>query len=143
MVAHLLKVHKPLISVNVPIHITLWTKKGTSKKYPLNFNRFRQLHIYEYGHLKEEWNRIVLPLVQHLPKLDKVEITYTLFTGSNQKSDLMNWISVVDKFFQDTLVKAGKLPDDNYDFVPLIHAIWGEVDKSNPRVQVEIKPYQN
>lgn len=130
--------------ISLPIHITIWTKKGTSKKYPLNFNRFRQLHIYEYGTLKEEWNRIVTPLVQSLPNFNgKVEITYTLFTGSSHKSDLMNWISVVDKFFQDTLVKAGKLPDDNYDFVPLIHAVWGEIDKSNPRVQVEIKPFQN
>lgn len=125
--------------INLPIHITIWTKKGTSKKYPLNFNRFRQLHIYEYGNIKEEWNKIVTPLVQSLPIFHKVEITYTLFTGSNHKSDLMNWISVVDKFFQDTLVKAGKLPDDNYEFVPLIHAVWGEVDKGNPRVQVEIK----
>lgn len=130
--------------ISLPIHITIWTKKGTSKKYPLNFNRFRQLHIYEYGTLKEEWNRIVTPLVQSLPNFTgKVEITYTLFTGSSHKSDLMNWISVVDKFFQDTLVKAGKLPDDNYDFVPLIHAVWGEIDKGNPRVQVEIKPFQN
>lgn len=130
--------------ISLPIHITIWTKKGTSKKYPLNFNRFRQLHIYEYGTLKEEWNKIVIPLVQSLPNFNgKVEITYTLFTGSSHKSDLMNWISVVDKFFQDTLVKAGKLPDDNYDFVPLIHAVWGEIDKGNPRVQVEIKPFQN
>lgn len=128
-----------MILVNLPSHITLWKKDGTSKKYALNFNRVKNLHGFEYNRIKEEFTRLVLPLIEQLPTYEKVELTYTLFTGSGHKSDLMNWISVVDKFFQDTLVQAGKLPDDNYLYVPQIRAIYGGIDKSNPRVQVEIK----
>lgn len=135
----LLKALNPLTSVNLPSHISIWKKDGTSKKYALNFNRVKNLHGFEYNRIKEEFSRLVLPLIEQLSTYEKVELTYTLFTGSNHKSDLMNWVSVIDKFFQDTLVQAGKLPDDNYLYVPQIKAIYGGIDKSNPRVQVEIK----
>ena len=128
-----------MIMINIPSHIVIWKKDGTSKKYALNFNRVKNLHGFEYNRIKEEFSKIVLPLLSNLPAYEKVELIYILFTGSGHKSDLMNWISVVDKFFQDCLVQAGKLPDDNYVFVPQIKAIYGGIDKSNPRVQVEIK----
>lgn len=81
----------------------------------------------------------MLPLVQFLPKLKKIRITYTLFMRTRCKSDVMNWISVVDKFFQDVLVKAGKLPDDNYEYVPEIICKFGGVDKLNPRIDIKIE----
>lgn len=125
--------------VNLPTHVHFWKKDGTKKSYALNFNRIKNLHGFEYNRIKEEFKTIVLPKIQQLPKYERVELVYTLYTGSGHKSDLMNWISVIDKFFQDVLVIAGKLPDDNYLYVPQIKAIYGGIDKGNPRVQVEIK----
>ena len=60
--------------------------------------------------------------------------------GSNHKTDVMNWVSVVDKFFQDVLVKANKLPDDNYKYVPEIISKFGGIDKQNPRMEIVIEP---
>lgn len=128
------------IRVEIPIHIELPKKTGKLKKYALNFNVFRTLHIYQYGALKKAFHARVFPKVESLPELKIARITYTLFNGSNHKTDLMNWVSIADKFFQDVLVSAGKLPDDNTDYVPHIVAIYGGVDKSNPRMEVLIEP---
>lgn len=56
--------------------------------------------------------------------------------------DVSNVCSVVDKFFCDALVEEGRIPDDNYDHIPEIKYIFGEVDKTNPRVDVEIEHYE-
>lgn len=56
--------------------------------------------------------------------------------------DLGNVLSIHDKFFCDALVDLGKLPDDNYHFIPSIAFHMGEVNKLNPRVDIEIQPIQ-
>lgn len=79
------------------------------------------------------------PLVQHLPKFtNRIEIHYKVFVGSSTKSDIMNWIAVIDKFFQDVLVREGKLIDDNYLYVPKVYCEFGGIDRSNPRLEIEI-----
>lgn len=79
------------------------------------------------------------PLVQNLPTFtNPIHIYYKVFTGSAVKSDVMNWVAVIDKFFQDVLVREGKLIDDNYVYVPEINCKFGEVDKHNPRMEITI-----
>ena len=119
-----------------PIHVIIQNKN--QDKYALNFNRVRNLHGFVYNKLKERYSEIMLPKVSELPSFNKVHISYTLYTGSSHKSDLMNWVSVVDKFFQDVLVKAGKLPDDNFEYVPTINATFKGIDKANPRLEITI-----
>lgn len=119
-----------------PIHITI----GSKDKIALNFNRTRNMHGFQWNALKKEYTETLLPLVQNLPSFNKIKITYSLFIGSNHKTDVMNWVSVVDKFFQDVLVKVNKLPDDNYKYVPEIISKFGGIDKQNPRMEIVIEP---
>lgn len=127
-----------MYTVISPIHITTGSKKAT--KVALNFNRTRNMHGFQWNNIKEQYTNTLLPLVQNLPSFDKIKITYSLYIGSNHKTDVMNWVSVVDKFFQDVLVKANKLPDDNYKYVPEIVSKFGGVDKQNPRMEIVIEP---
>lgn len=124
--------------VESPIHIIEY-QKNKAVKTALNFNRVRNMQGFVYGRLKEQYTQLMLPRVAHLPQFNKIELEYHLYTGSNHKSDVMNWISVVDKFFQDVLVKAGKLPDDNFEYVPVITSRFMRVDKKNPRCEIIIK----
>ena len=121
-----------------PIHVIVGSKKAT--KVALNFNRTRNMHGFQWNNIKEQYTNTLLPLVQNLPSFDKIKITYSLYIGSNHKTDVMNWVSVVDKFFQDVLVKANKLPDDNYKYVPEIISKFGGVDKQHPRMEIVIEP---
>ena len=127
-----------MYTIASPIHITIGSKKAT--KVALNFNRTRNMHGFQWNNIKEQYTNTLLPLVQNLPSFNKIKITYSLYIGSNHKTDVMNWVSVVDKFFQDVLVKANKLPDDNYKYVPEIISKFGGIDKQNPRIEIVIEP---
>ena len=125
-----------MYTITSPIHITI----GSKDKIALNFNRTRNMLGFQWNALKKEYTETLLPLVQNLPSFVKIKITYSLYIGSNHKSDVMNWVSVVDKFFQDVLVKANKLPDVNYKCVPEIVSKFGGIDKQNPRMEIVIEP---
>jgi hypothetical protein len=75
-----------------------------------------------------------------LPTMGGVKLTYTLFMGSSREADLSNICVVVDKFFCDALVEAGKLPDDSVSYLQSIDYRFGGVDKSNPRVEITLEP---
>lgn len=70
---------------------------------------------------------------------NKIEIEYTLYPKTKRLCDVSNILSIVDKFFCDTLVKEGKLEDDNYTYIPKVSYQIGEVDKLNPRAEILIK----
>lgn len=125
-------------SITSPIHITQEVK-GRAVKTALNFNKVRNMQGFVYNRLKQSYKEIMLPKVHSLPKLNKIQIKYILYTGSAHKSDLMNWSSIIDKFFQDVLVEAGKLEDDNYLLVPKVLTEYGGLDKNNPRMEIQIK----
>lgn len=116
--------------IESPIHIIEYQKKNKAVKTALNFNRVRNMQGFVYGRLKEKYTQIMIHRLSHLPVFKRVELEYHLYTGSYHKSDVMNWISVIDKFFQDVLVKAGKLPDDNFEYVPVITSRFMGVDLS-------------
>lgn len=110
-----------------------------TKKFQLNLNQYRNAHHHTLDKAKKEFAEIVKPKLSVLPVLAKIRISYWLFTGSNQKCDVANVCSIVDKFFSDCLTAAGRIPDDNYDHVPVVAYGWGGVEKGNPRVEVVIE----
>jgi len=75
-----------------------------------------------------------------LPKLDKVEITYTLYPKSRRRTDIGNVVAIHKKFVEDALVGYGILVDDDYLHIIANHEFFGEVLPKNPHVKIEIKP---
>lgn len=77
--------------------------------------------------------------INQLPVLpEPVKIKYVVFPRTKQLCDISNICCIVDKYFMDALVEAGKLSDDNYTVVPEVIYSIGSVDKVNPRVEIEI-----
>jgi hypothetical protein len=64
--------------------------------------------------------------------------TYTTYPSSNRSFDTSNVCSVIDKFTCDALIEFGVIPDDSYKIIPIIVYQFGNVDKQNPRVELEI-----
>lgn len=125
-----------------PLKVNYYTSIRTNREYwfSLSMNAYRTAnHYHTLNKAKIAYTNLMLPIVASLPVFNKVKLTYTVYVGSNVKSDVMNWVSVSDKFFQDVLVKAGKLTDDNYTYVPEIIAKFGGVDKKNPRMEILIE----
>ena len=133
----------PSYQISSPLRICHYvTKKGEQRWFTLNLNTYRNTQAFVLNKAKQLYTDTMLKEIEPLPVFNKIRLTYTVYTGSSHKSDVMNWASVVDKFFQDTMVKAGKLVDDNYQYVPEVISRFGGIDKVNPRVEILIEPIE-
>ncbi|WP_211232719.1 hypothetical protein [Marinobacterium litorale] len=80
------------------------------------------------------------PQIQALPVYERIGLILTVYPGTRQLTDVANVCSIHEKFFADALVELGKLPDDNYLYLPESGARFGAVDPENPRVEITIHP---
>ena len=65
-------------------------------------------------------------------------VSYMLYP-SNSNCDLMNVVSVIDKFLNDALQDSGVVVNDNIKFYKHMIATVKEVDKLNPRIEIIIE----
>jgi len=121
-------------TIKLPLAVQISAKKW----WKLNLNVYRNEHYQTLNKAKEAFAERVSPMVQHLPKLDRAMIVYSLFTPDKGLVDTANICTVVDKFFSDTLVSAGKLEDDNCKILPIVAFRFGGVDTINPRVDATV-----
>jgi len=64
---------------------------------------------------------------------------YTAYPASNRKFDLGNLLSIIQKFTDDALIEINVITDDSYKVIPSIDYRFGQVDKENPRIELEIR----
>lgn len=122
--------------VSLPTHIQL----SKTKRFALNLNTYRNAHFRDLAKAKTKFGYAVMPLIHHIPEnLGRIRMSYILYPGTAAECDVANFCSIVDKFFSDVLVHAGKLVDDNYKVLPLLAYGFGEIDRLNPRVDCIIE----
>lgn len=110
-----------------------------TKDFLLNMNVYRNSHFRVLNNMKIKYKAVMHDEIKQLPKFNRITLVYTLFPKTKRLCDVSNVCCIVDKFFSDALVEAGKLEDDNYLFLNHITYVFGEVDKNNPRVEITIK----
>ena len=115
-----------------------------NKKIMLNLNVYRNLHYRENNNAKKIFkNNLILkyPELQTI-KAKKVIISYMVETFDNRKFDTMNIVSVVDKYFLDSLTDSGVIPVDDYLHVEYekIHAIRTE-GEGNKKIYISCTFY--
>lgn len=121
--------------VSVPIFVMVSKKR----RFWLNLNQYRNAHHHTLDKAKKEFKHAVEPKLSLVPFSEKIRMSFLLYAPNNQRRDVSNVCSVVDKFFSDCLVEAGKLPDDNKDHLPMVAYGWGGIDRFDPRVDVVIE----
>ena len=123
--------------LSVPLRIPIHTK--SSKYFYLNLNVYRNAHYFILDKAKKTFEEYIWNQVKNLPKFKYIGLEYTLYPGSNRRTDISNTCCIVDKFFCDTLVNAKVIEDDNYDIVKKIRYEFGSVDKNNPHVNIYLE----
>ena len=109
------------------------------KDFVLNLNKYRNTHYYDLNKAKIAYCLIIREQIRSLPTFNNcLSITYTLYPKTKHLCDLDNVLSIHAKFFQDSLVAGGKIPDDNYNFINHCQFEFGGIDKENPRVEIGI-----
>lgn len=121
-------------TVSLPLRIPV----SKNKVFLLNLNSYRNTHFQILNKAKVLFEEVVRPLLKSIPVIEECTLEYTLYPGTSHLSDVSNICSIVDKFFCDTLVSAGKLADDNYTVVKSVKYLIGSIDRINPRVDVVI-----
>ena len=105
-------------------------------------NNYRNWHYQTADTTKKLFKEAVTPQILALPDLTalwgQIHLHYTLYPPTRQRRDLMNAVSVIDKYFSDALVELGKLADDDLENIRSLSCIAENVDKANPRMEVVI-----
>ena len=125
--------------VNLPYSIPVGKKDD---KFYVNLNQYRNAHYHTLNSAKITFKELISDQVKQLPKFNVIKLWYRVFAPSKRLVDTNNICSIADKFFCDALVEAGKLEDDNYNFLIETRFTFGGIDKGNPRVEVEIEETQ-
>ena len=126
---------QPLV-LHLPLRIRNRVK--TESYFYINLNTYRNAPFHELSDMKIKFAEMVQNQIAPLPEFEWVTFHYILFPGSAREMDTNNICSIVDKFFCDAFVKAGKLTDDNYKYLRDSRFSPGEIDRNNPRVELHI-----
>lgn len=114
------------ISVDVPAEVAL----SRNKSWILNLNNYRNAHYQTLNKAKVNFKNLLLSKLQQLPVFTRIDsIEYVLYRNTKRRCDVANVCSIVDKFFCDALVEAGKLPDDNWHYLNSVTYRWGGVEE--------------
>ena len=121
------------------VKITLPTHSFSGKtKHYLNLNQYRNWHYGVSNNLKRNYKKTISQYLDF--KFDgEISIHYDYYAPDKRVRDLMNVVSVVDKFFQDTLVDKGCILADDTSIVKTISVEYKGVDKGNSRIEATIK----
>lgn len=127
------------MSETIIIVAPLRVSQSKKKDFILNLNVYRNAHYLTLNKVKARYKEAISDQIKSLPVFDKVRLVYTVYPATRRLCDISNVLCIHDKFFCDALVEFDKLPDDNYNYLANVQYRMGEVDKENPRVEIEIK----
>lgn len=126
------------MSILISSPLSVWVSK--TKQFILNLNNYRNTHFRLLNQSKINYKEIITPQIDeeiYYP-LKRIAIVYTVFKGDKKRFDIGNICSIHQKYFEDALVEAGKLPDDKSTNIPITIYTFGGVSKENPRVEIRI-----
>ncbi len=128
-----------------PTYITIPMVTVKDKNCSLSINWYRNVNHFDSAKVKIIYTELMRPQIQKLPPFKegfKPLILYEYFNKTATKSDVDNWCSINNKFFQDALVKYTNLPDDDYDTMMLnIHRYGGPDPKKKGKILITISEY--
>jgi hypothetical protein len=120
------------------IYLPLYIPVSKKMNFAVNLNQYRNAHFHVLNKAKVVFGQMIHNQIKNLPEFERIEIEYILFPGSARIMDINNICCIADKFFCDTLVEEGKLPDDNFNHLVKTTMSYGKIDSKNPRVEAHI-----
>lgn len=124
---------KEIITLSLPLFIT---NRSNRRKW-LTLNNYRNWHYQVSNDIKRRFKSEVFDKLDFKIK-GRVKIEYFYFAPDKRTRDLMNVISVIDKFFQDAMVDRGCIESDDLSTVVEVNSCYMGIDKEDPRLDVMI-----
>jgi len=121
----------------IPIYGVVTTTKS-NKNTAITLNWRANAHKFTYSNAKKKFSALMAEQIKSFDPIDcQVSIKYVYY-AKRKGTDLDNFIGMAKKFFQDSLVDHGFMPDDNVKFIVANSEFYGGIDKENPRVEAFI-----
>jgi len=124
--------------IKLPLAVYLPRKTKPAKKCTLNLNYYRNWKFFVSNQIKEVYKECMEDTLKSLKFTGKITLIFTLYWGSKRRVDRSNVLSIHEKFFCDALTFYGCIADDNDNYIQETRYRTGEMDRANPRVEVEI-----
>jgi hypothetical protein len=109
------------------------------KRFPINLNHFRNAYFHAINKSKILYKEQIQSQLVGLSLVPPLTITYTYYPPDKRLSDLGNVLTIQSKYFEDALVELGYLEDDNYTFINQSIYKFGSMDRTDPRVEIDIR----
>ena len=122
-----------IVTLSLPLYIT----NRSNKRKWLTLNNYRNWHYQVSNDIKRRFKSELFDKLNFTLK-GKVKIECFYFAPDKRTRDLMNVISVIDKFFQDAMVDRGCIESDDLSTVVEVNSCYMGIDKDNPRLDVMI-----
>lgn len=122
-----------IIKLSLPLFIT----NRSNKRKWLTLNNYRNWHYQVSNDIKRRFKSELFDQLDFRIE-GKVKIEYFYFAPDKRTRDLMNVISVIDKFFQDAMVDRGCIESDDLSTVVEVNSCYMGIDKQDPRLDVMI-----
>lgn len=122
-----------------PLYVDLPRKTKKDKRVYLNLNVYRNLHYISNNQAKAIYCEQMKEQLIGVKFEKPISIIFVLFKKDKRKIDRANVLSIVEKFFCDTLVHYGCIEDDNDDYIFSTEYFTGGIDRENPRVEISIR----
>lgn len=129
-----------MIKLVLPVYYTQTYKTKPNKTILVGMNWYRNAHHFAQNTIKQEFSSIIKnQLVNYSITFNKFEVEYVYYYKS-KISDLSNVCSMASKIVLDSLQELNIVQNDNVQYCLRETFIVGLEDKSNPRIEVTIKP---
>ena len=128
-----------MIKLELPIYHTFQRKTKKDTKILVGMNWYRNAHFMNSNQIKKFYHELIFLKVLKSQRIKgSYQVEYLLYP-SNANCDLMNVVSVIDKFLNDALQDCGVVVNDNIKFYKHMIATVKEIDKINPRIEIIIE----
>ena len=104
----------------------------------LNLNQYRNWHYRVSSNVKRNYYYAIQEYL-NFEFTGEVAIHYEYYAPDKRVRDLMNVVSVVDKFFQDSMVMCGCILADDTSIVKDITVKYMGIDRGNSRIEATVK----
>lgn len=132
-----------MIKLELPIYQQITTGRGDKKRNKnilMSMNNYRNWHYQTENKMKHKYHDLVKIRLEHVKTnlTGFIKVSYNLYY-KNSQSDLMNVISIIDKYLMDALQELSIIENDNVkNYVECVIKVAGE-DKENPRVEIIVE----
>lgn len=135
-----------MIKLELPIYQEITIGRGENKKKKsvlISINGYRNWHYQTECKMKHIYTDLVKTRLKHVKCSSKgfIRVRYNLYY-KNSRMDLMNVISIIDKYLMDALQEMKIIENDNVkNYVECVSRVAGE-DRTNPRVEIIVEELQ-